>query len=130
MRVAHPGYTVMYKIKVGGKIIVFCPDNEYLKTSNSHKKEMIAFIQGADVFIHDSHESRETYKAKKGWGHTAWEDTVKLGIEAGVRHLFLTHHAPESSDVLLDERTVELDSYKHHFESVRFVRENEHFVVD
>lgn len=130
LRVSHPGNTVMYKITSNDKSIVFCPDNEYLLASEEHKKNMLAFVKNADVLIHDSHYSRETYTDKKGWGHTAWEDTVELGIEAGVKHLFLTHHAPEASDVILDERATKLDPYRHHFKSVRFARENEHFVVD
>jgi phosphoribosyl 1,2-cyclic phosphodiesterase len=129
MRTSHPGNTVMYKATIGEKVIVYCPDNEFLLASEERQNEMRAFIQNADVLIHDSQETRESYPAKVGWGHTAWEDAVELAIGCNVKNLFLTHHDPESSDLVLEERSKLLEPYQKHFNKLQFAREQDSFRI-
>jgi len=128
-RVQHPGTTVMYKIEALGKTIVFCPDNEYPIASAAHKASMDDFIRGADVLIHDSQETRDSYKLKHGWGHSPWEDVTELAASLGVKNLFLTHHDPEATDEILDERSRALEAYSQHFDHVQFARDKDRFRI-
>jgi phosphoribosyl 1,2-cyclic phosphodiesterase len=127
LQTSHPGNTVMYKVKLAGKVIIYCPDNEFKIASEEHNKAMDNFMKGADVLMHDAQYTRETYPVKAGWGHTAWEDIVELASELKVKSLFLMHHDPEASDDILNERSKQLDTYAHLFDTVRFAREGETF---
>jgi ribonuclease BN (tRNA processing enzyme) len=46
----------------------------------------------------------ELQHGKQGWGHSAWEDVVRLAQEAQVHQLFLFHHDPAATDEHLNER--------------------------
>lgn len=129
LQTSHPGNTVMYKMTIAGKVIIYCPDNEFKIASQEHKLHMKSFIKDSDVLIHDAQYCRETYPEKAGWGHTAWEDIVELTSGLDIKALFLVHHDPESSDEILDERTAQLEAYTKHFETVRFAKEGETFRV-
>ena len=38
------------------------------------------------------------YDAHKGWGHSTWEQAVRMAKAAGVRQLVLFHHDPAHDD--------------------------------
>lgn len=98
----HTIETAIYKIYVNGKQIVFCPDNEL---SEFHRKkdpgfynQLSEFLQGVDLLIHDGQYNRKSYRDKRGWGHSAWEEVVELAGDLNVKRLFITHHDPDSDD--------------------------------
>jgi len=100
----HPINTAIYKFNIGGYVIVFCPDNEIdLDDENYSMDKLEHFISGCDVLIHDGQFDNETYKQKRGWGHSAWELVIELAEKCNVKRLYLTHHDPDSSDSHLDE---------------------------
>ncbi len=129
LKTEHPGNTVMYKCVIGNKKIVYCPDNELPLAGEKRILAMQDFVMDADVLIHDSQENRASYQNKVGWGHSPWEVVVEFAERCRVKHLFLTHHDPESSDELLDERSKELDRYKPAFKTLRFAQEGSSFYL-
>jgi CheY-like chemotaxis protein len=62
-----------------------------------------AFMQNADVVIHDAQYTPEEYPTKKNWGHSTWCYATKIAAAAGVKRLFLTHHDPTHGDSFLEE---------------------------
>lgn len=123
----HPVQTAVYKIHVGDKKIVFCPDNELgaLDRQNStFQTRMKEFVQGADLLIHDGQYSRISYKDKKGWGHSAWEHVVDFAKATEVERLFITHHDPDSDDKQLRTLDDHLeDEYGSVFDEVGLAKE-------
>ena len=61
-----------------------------------------AFMQNADIVIHDAQYTPEEYPAKKNWGHSTYTYVVGIAAAANVKHLFLTHHDPSHDDDFLD----------------------------
>lgn len=124
----HPINTAIYKIHVGGKKIVFCPDNELTpiaeKTNAYFYTKFKEFLLDADILIHDGQFNRETYRDKVGWGHSAWEEAVEFAIRSNVKRLVITHHDPDSNDILLndlDER-IHLE-YSSYFDLITLAKE-------
>ena len=106
----HPVQTAVYKIHVGDKKIVYCPDNElgaFDGEGSTFQNRLKEFVQGVDLLIHDGQYNRKSYQAKEGWGHSAWEYVVKFAKAAEVQRLFITHHDPDSDD----EKLLALDEY-------------------
>jgi ribonuclease BN (tRNA processing enzyme) len=54
------------------------------------------------VLIHDSTYTTEEYDHHRGWGHSTFQDSVELALEAGVGTLVLFHHEPRRTDDQLD----------------------------
>lgn len=141
-RVAYRGYdielmfarhtikTAIYKIYVGGKQIVFCPDNELNpqdKDDAAFYDELRQFIRGVDVLVHDGQYDLESYRERRGWGHSAWEKVVDFASKSNVKHLFITHHDPDSDDQYLRRLDQELqDKHGDRFESIQLAKEGQH----
>lgn len=126
----HSINTAIYKFHFGQKIFVFAPDNELIPdgyTRNRKKiKQIKNFISGADVLIHDAQYDRTSYRHKQGWGHSPWQETVKVAKECKVKKLFLTHHDPCCNDKLLGKRDRMLKNrYGSSFDTVQLAKEGQ-----
>jgi len=100
-RANHPGVCVGYRLFSPDGLICFFPDTE--PRPGGVDLDMIDFVRDADVLILDSQYDRAEYKTHTGWGHGCVDDSVKLALDAGVKHLFLFHHDPDHDDKRMDE---------------------------
>ena len=113
----HPGATVGYKIEIGGRKIVWLPDNEFLQgytgdpedLTRDHPlvapyRKIIEFCSDADVVIHEAQYTNEEYIMKIGWGHCSVSNACLLMKFANVRRWIVTHHDPTHDDDLLEDK--------------------------
>jgi CheY-like chemotaxis protein/phosphoribosyl 1,2-cyclic phosphodiesterase len=113
----HPATALGYRIEADGVSLLYLCDHEpyweslWDSAAESGKLESIlhegdrghaAFMQGADVVIHDAQYTPEEYKAKRNWGHSPYTYAVGIAAAANVKRLFLTHHDPTHDDDFLD----------------------------
>lgn len=122
----HPTKTAVYKIKIGGYSIIYCPDNELPLESSPIRflDKFEEYIYGCDVLIHDAQYSLDQYSSKKGWGHSAWERVVEIAKKNKVKKLYLTHHDPDSNDHELAKIDKQLNRYSPGtFEEVSLAKE-------
>jgi ribonuclease BN (tRNA processing enzyme) len=87
--------------------MAYLTDNElgpggHYHTSPSWRKELIAFLGGVELLIHDAMYTPEELEEHRGWGHSTFEEAVALAGEAGVKRLVLFHHEPEHGDEAID----------------------------
>ena len=110
----HPSATLGYRIESQGRSVCYLSDHEpYFEhvwregakppgRMDSIREEgdrrHAAFMQGADVVIHEAQYTPEEYPSKRNWGHSSYTYVVELAVVAGVRRLFLTHHDPSHDD--------------------------------
>jgi phosphoribosyl 1,2-cyclic phosphodiesterase len=113
--VCHPGGALGYRFSErdgSGASFVYISDNE-LREVESYKArpgwqdELVRFVEGAEMLIHDATYTNDEYGRHRGWGHSTYEDAVTLAIRAGVRQLVLFHHKPERTDDDLDRCVIE-----------------------
>lgn len=126
----HTIKTAIYKIQINGKTIIFCPDNEMdpngIKGNDTFYEKLKTFCSGADLLVHDAQYDLESYKDRRGWGHSAWEVVVDFARRAEVKHLFLTHHDPDSSDEKLRNLDKHIqEKFGDEFESIQIAKEGE-----
>jgi len=96
----HPGNAVGYRIEYAGKSVAYVTDTEHLP--GKRDAAVLGLARGADVFIYDSNYTDEEFPQRVGWGHSTWEEAVRLADAAGVRQLVLFHHDPTRTDDQLD----------------------------
>ena len=114
MYLNHPGYALGYKFYINDKAIIYIsdnepypvhpntsqesdtPDNQKLVEDNNQK--LINFVRDAFILIHDAQYTPEEYKTKYQWGHSPYDYTVKIALEAQVQSLVLFHPAPVHHD--------------------------------
>jgi phosphoribosyl 1,2-cyclic phosphodiesterase len=105
----HPQGVYAFRIEHGGKVVVYATDTEHYEGRIDEK--LVELARGADVFIYDSQYTPEEYAGtagsggpKKGWGHSTFEEGIRLALAAGVRQLVLFHHDPTQSDQAVREK--------------------------
>jgi phosphoribosyl 1,2-cyclic phosphodiesterase len=107
MRVRHPSFVLAYRIRIGDAVVCFVPDNElegdmYDELEPGFDSRIVDFVGDADVLIHDSMYTEEEYPGRRGWGHSTFEQSLRLAREGGVRELLFFHHDPMRTDDELD----------------------------
>jgi CheY-like chemotaxis protein len=113
----HPTITLGYRIEADGVSVLYLCDHEPYWEALWHSdavpgtleailhdgdRRHAAFMQNADVVIHDSQYTPEEYPSKKNWGHSTYSYVAQIAAAANVKKLFLTHHDPTHSDDFLD----------------------------
>ena len=96
----HPGGALSYKIETGGKSVVFCTDVEHGKGLD---ERVLRLADGADLLIHEGMYTDEEIKLRPGWGHSSWQQAIRVAKEAKVKKLIITHHDPDHDDDFLDQ---------------------------
>jgi diguanylate cyclase (GGDEF)-like protein len=100
----HTAPTIAYRITSENTTIAYVTDHEPFWTSPEHAfqhpgdQRHVAFLEGADLVIHDSQYSCEEYKTKHGWGHSTIQYATDVAIAAHVSRLALFHHDPMHDD--------------------------------
>ncbi|MBC7474178.1 MAG: MBL fold metallo-hydrolase [Candidatus Sericytochromatia bacterium] len=106
-RANHPDGCLAYRIQYGNKIVVYATDTEH---NDELDRNICKASEDADVLIYDSNFTEEEYKIYKGWGHSTWNEGMKISRESGAKKLILWHHDPAHDDKFMDdlEKTVQL----------------------
>src|SRR5260370_31995432 len=113
----HPANTLGYRVEADGVSLLYLCDHEpyweslWRSDAEHGKLESIlhtgdrrhaAFMENADVVIHDAQYTPEEYPAKKNWGHSTYTFVTKIAAASNVKRLFLTHHDPTHDDDFLN----------------------------
>lgn len=94
----HPQGCLGFKFHENGRTLVFITDNELGLPGARPLEDFVQFVKGADLFIHDAQYLPEEITEHRGWGHSTYDEVVRLALAAGVRQVLLTHHDPGRSD--------------------------------
>jgi len=96
----HPGGCVGYRIAWQGRVVAYVTDTEHLPGAPDAGVQRLA--EGADLLIYDANFTEAEFPAHVGWGHSTWQEAVRIANAAGVGRLVLFHHDAGRSDDELD----------------------------
>jgi phosphoribosyl 1,2-cyclic phosphodiesterase len=101
----HPGGAMGYRISWRDYAVAYITDTEHLQ--DKLDRHVLALADRADVLIYDSTYTDEEYyhpqTSKIGWGHSTWQEGVKVAKAAHVKKLVIFHHDPSHNDEFMDE---------------------------
>jgi len=101
VRLNHPQGCAAYRIEADGGVFVLATDTE--PGSPAHDRALRSLARDADLLLYDSqYTPRQSQGEKKGWGHSSWQEGVRIARECGVKQLVLFHHDPDSDDAFVD----------------------------
>ena len=95
----HPNGATGYRIEFGGKSVCYVTDTEHVL--NRPDQNVLGLIEGADLVIYDSTYTDEELPAHIGWGHSTWQEGIRLSRAAKVRRLAIFHHEPNHDDTFM-----------------------------
>jgi phosphoribosyl 1,2-cyclic phosphodiesterase len=101
----HPGGATGYRVNYDGRSAAYVTDTEH--RIGELDANVLKFIEGVDLFIYDCTYTDDEYasstSSKVGWGHSTWQEGVRLAQAAGVKDLVIFHHDPSHDDLFMDE---------------------------
>jgi phosphoribosyl 1,2-cyclic phosphodiesterase len=99
----HPDPTKGLRFSDNKNSFGFLTDNElHAKNNNTPYDSFVEFLKGVKFFIHDAQYTEEIYKDRNGWGHSTFDQVMKLAQDAGVKTVLFTHHDHGSTDRFID----------------------------
>jgi len=97
----HPGGATAYRLEFGGKSMCYVTDTEHVP--GKPDKNVLDLIEGADLVIYDSTYDDSELAAHVGWGHSTWQEGIRLCTAANVKRLAIFHHDPDHEDAKMEE---------------------------
>ena len=106
----HPGQAVGYRVNWRGHAAAYITDTEHYP--DRLDENVLRLARNADVMIYDATYTDAEYhspqSSKVGWGHSTWQEAVKVAKAANVKTLVIFHHEPMHDDDFLDEVGVQV----------------------
>lgn len=97
----HPNLATGYRLEIDRRVICYVTDTEHVP--GTLDKNIVDLIQDADLVIYDSSYTDEEFPGKVGWGHSTWQEGVRLCRSANAKKLCIFHHDPDHDDAFMHE---------------------------
>jgi len=96
----HPGGAAGYRLEHDNRAVAYITDTEH--RPGEPDGNVLALATGAGLMIYDSNYTDDEFPARVGWGHSTWQESLRIAETAGVKRPALFHHDPEHDDEFLD----------------------------
>ncbi|SIS36956.1 MBL fold metallo-hydrolase [Insolitispirillum peregrinum] len=96
----HPNGATGYRIDYKGASVCYVTDTEHIP--GQPDQTILDLIAGADLVIYDSTYTDSEFPAKVGWGHSTWQEGVRLCRQADAKRLAIFHHDPDHDDQFME----------------------------
>lgn len=97
----HPGGATGYRVEYSGRSVAYLTDTECGHGPND--AAILSLAKDADLVVLDTTYTDDELPSHVGWGHSSWQQGVRLAAQANAKRLCLFHHDPEHDDGFMDE---------------------------
>ena len=97
----HPNRATGYRVEYDGRVFCYVTDTEHIE--GERDAAIVELIRDADLVVYDATYTDEEYPRFKGFGHSTWEEGVRLVEAANADRLVVFHHDPNHDDAFMDE---------------------------
>jgi phosphoribosyl 1,2-cyclic phosphodiesterase len=106
----HPNGASGYRVEFGGHSICYLTDHEHTADGPSH--DLLRLADRADIVIYDSTYTDEEFPNHVSWGHSTWQEGVRLCDAANARKYVVFHHDPAHDDGFMDQIAVDVEAMR------------------
>lgn len=92
----HPGGATAYRIEAQGKVLSIVTDLEH--DPGQVDAGVVEFVRGSDLLLYDSAFEDAEMGGFCGFGHSSWQQALRVATSAGVGRVGFIHHMPMRSD--------------------------------
>lgn len=100
IKVNHPGGNFAFRVESKTGAFVYATDIEHYAVPDNN---LINFAKDAKILFYDAQFTPEEYPKYVGWGHSTYDEGIKVAMMANAKELHLCHHAPEHTDEFIDK---------------------------
>ena len=95
----HPNGATGFRIEYGGKALAYVSDTEHIQ--GREDENVLKLARDCDLMIYDALFTEEEFASHVGWGHSTWQEAVRIAKKANVKQTALFHHFPEHNDAAM-----------------------------
>jgi phosphoribosyl 1,2-cyclic phosphodiesterase len=95
----HPNGATGYRVEHDGRAMCYVTDTEH--RPGEPDENVLGLIRDADLVIYDSTYTDEEFLRHVGWGHSTWQEGVRLCRAANVKRMAIFHHDPDHDDAFM-----------------------------
>ncbi len=96
----HPDGATGYRVEHRGHAFCYVTDFEHVVSKPDER--ILALIEGADIVAYDCTYSDKEFDSKIGWGHSTWQEGMRLCQAANVHQHIIFHHDPDHEDMYME----------------------------
>ncbi|CAN7362580.1 MBL fold metallo-hydrolase [Rhizobium sp. LjRoot30] len=96
----HPGGAIGYRVEWAGKTVCFVTDTEH--SPGILDPVVLELIRNADLFLYDCTYVDSEMERYRGYGHSTWQQAIRLAKVADAKRIAFIHHLPARTDDELD----------------------------
>jgi len=97
----HPGRATGYRVEFGGRSIAVVTDTAHVP--GKPNEGALKLMRDTDIVVYDAMFTEPEFAERPDWGHSTWNEGVKLAEMAGAKQLVVFHHDPGRTDDAMDE---------------------------
>ncbi|MEM9733610.1 MAG: MBL fold metallo-hydrolase [Pseudomonadota bacterium] len=97
----HHNGCVGYRVDFDGRSICYITDTTHVP--GKPDQGILNLIHGSELMIYDATYTDEEFPQFWNFGHSTWEEGVRLAKAAGVKRYAIFHHRPSRCDDALDD---------------------------
>ena len=72
-------------------------------------KKFLKLAEGTDLMIYDSTYTDKEFPARSDWGHSTWQEGLRLANAANVKIFVVFHHDPDHTDGFMDRVAIDVE---------------------
>lgn len=107
----HHDECIGYRIEFGGRSICYITDTTHVP--GNPDEGIIEFTKDTDLMIYDGTYTDAEFPAFWNFGHSTWEEGVRLAKSAGAKRYCIFHHRPSRNDKAMDAIAAECKKVFH-----------------
>lgn len=115
----HADGATGYRIEAEGQVVCYVTDTEHVP--GKPDGNILDLIQNADLVIYNATYTDEEFPSRVGWGHSTWQEGVRLCKAANAKRLALFHHDPGHEDDFMARLE---DEARHAWDGIVVARDN------
>lgn len=96
----HPDGATGYRVEHRGRSVAYVTDLEH--RPGTRDPTVLALVRGVDLMIYDATYTDAEFASRVGWGHSTWEEALRLADAGGVGRAVIFHHDPSHDDAFMD----------------------------
>lgn len=97
----HPQGATAYRLEDAGRSFCYVTDTEHVEGVLDER--ILTLVKDADVMVYDATYTDNEYPQFRGWGHSTWQEGMRLADAAKVKRLVIFHHDPSHDDDAMDK---------------------------
>ena len=106
----HPDRATGFRVEYGGRSLCYITDTGHIE--GQRDEALVAFVRGGDMMIYDSTYTDEEFPCFREYGHSTWQEGVRIAMDAEVKRLVIFHHDPGHDDSFMDGVAAEAEAMR------------------